>query len=100
MCDSVDARAELVTLLAVSRRPDPLSYSPGEASQAVNPESPEENLMKRRTHAAAALLWALLAFMGLPGSVEAQGVVTGAISGRVSSPDGEGLAGAQVTIRN
>lgn len=56
--------------------------------------------MKRRTHAAAALLWALLAFVGLPGSAQAQGVVTGAISGRVTSPEGEGLAGAQVTIRN
>jgi hypothetical protein len=56
--------------------------------------------MKRRTHAAAAMLWALLAFVGLPGQAQAQGVVTGAISGRVSSPDGEGLAGAQVTIRN
>ncbi|HEU0301010.1 MAG TPA: carboxypeptidase regulatory-like domain-containing protein [Longimicrobium sp.] len=56
--------------------------------------------MKRRTHAAAALLWALFAVLGLAGPAQAQGVVTGAISGRVTSPEGEGLAGAQVTIRN
>ena len=56
--------------------------------------------MKRRTHAAAVLLWALFAVLGLQGPAQAQGVVTGAISGRVTSPDGEGLAGAQVTVRN
>jgi hypothetical protein len=56
--------------------------------------------MKRRTHAAAVLLWALFAVLGLAGPARAQGVVTGAISGRVTAPDGEGLAGAQVSIRN
>ena len=56
--------------------------------------------MKRRTHAAAVLLWALFAVLGLAGPAQAQGVVTGAISGRVTSPEGEGLAGAQVTLRN
>lgn len=56
--------------------------------------------MKRRTHAAAVLLCALFAVLGPAGPARAQGVVTGAISGRVSSPEGEGLAGAQVTVRN
>ena len=55
--------------------------------------------MIRRSHAAAVLLWALaLAFA--PGEARAQGAVTGAISGRVTSPEGEPLAGAQITVRN
>jgi Carboxypeptidase regulatory-like domain len=54
--------------------------------------------MIRRTHAAAVLLWALaLAFA--PGEARAQ-AVTGAISGRVTSPEGEPIAGAQITVRN
>ncbi len=45
------------------------------------------------------LLWALaLAFV--PGQARAQGAVTGAISGRVVSSEGEPLAGAQISVRN
>lgn len=56
--------------------------------------------MNRRSYAAALLLAALFAVLGPAGPARAQGVVTGAFSGRVTTPEGEGLAGAQVTVRN
>ncbi|HEX5724230.1 MAG TPA: TonB-dependent receptor [Longimicrobiaceae bacterium] len=56
--------------------------------------------MKRGSQTAALLLWALLLAFGGAGAAHAQGVVSGAISGRVTTPEGEGIAGAQITVRN
>ena len=56
--------------------------------------------MIRRSNAAAMLLCALLAVAAGFVPAAAQGVVTGAISGRVTTDEGAPLAGAQITVRN
>lgn len=56
--------------------------------------------MKHCWRAASLLLCALVLGLALPGGARAQGAVTGAISGRVTSPEAEGIAGAQITVRN
>ena len=48
----------------------------------------------------ATLLLCALALAFAPGTARAQGAVTGAISGRVTSAEGEPIAGATVTVRN
>ncbi|HEX8392607.1 MAG TPA: TonB-dependent receptor, partial [Longimicrobium sp.] len=55
--------------------------------------------MKHCWRKATLLLCALVLSLALPGTAAAQ-TVTGAISGRVTSAEGEGIAGAQITIRN
>ncbi|MBB4635326.1 TonB-dependent receptor [Longimicrobium terrae] len=55
--------------------------------------------MNHRWRKATLLLCALVLSLALPGTAAAQ-TVTGAISGRVTSAEGEGIAGAQITIRN
>ncbi len=56
--------------------------------------------MIRRSHAAAALLWALLALLGFTAPAFAQGVTTSALAGRVTNEQGEPIAGATVTATN
>jgi hypothetical protein len=56
--------------------------------------------MKHCWRAASLLLCALVLALALPGGARAQGAVAGAISGRVTSAEAEGIAGAQITIRN
>ena len=56
--------------------------------------------MKHCWRAASLLLCALVLALALPGGAQAQGAVSGAISGRVTSAEAEGIAGAQITIRN
>jgi hypothetical protein len=56
--------------------------------------------MIRRSHAAAALLWALLALLGWAAPAAAQGVTTSAVSGRVTNEQGEPIAGVAVTATN
>jgi len=56
--------------------------------------------MKHCWRAASLLLCALVLALALPGGAHAQGAVAGAISGRVTSAEAEGIAGAQITIRN
>lgn len=48
----------------------------------------------------ATLLLCGLALALAPGQARAQGAVTGAISGRITSTEGEPVAGATVTVRN
>jgi hypothetical protein len=56
--------------------------------------------MIRRSHAAAALLWALLALLGCTAPAFAQGVTTSALAGRVTNEQDEPIAGATVTATN
>jgi hypothetical protein len=56
--------------------------------------------MKRRWTTAAALLFAVLAGILAPATMQAQGVTTSAIGGRVAATDGQPVAGAQITITN
>ena len=56
--------------------------------------------MIRRSHAAAALLWALLALLGWTAPAAAQGVTTSAVSGRVTTEQGEPIEGAAVVATN
>ncbi|WP_420127535.1 carboxypeptidase regulatory-like domain-containing protein [Longimicrobium sp.] len=56
--------------------------------------------MIRRSHAAAALLWALLALLGWTAPAAAQGVTTSAVTGRVSNEQGEPIEGAAVVVTN
>lgn len=55
---------------------------------------------KRRSHAAALLLWALLAVLGFNAPAAAQGVTTSAVAGRVVSEQGEPIEGVTVTVTN
>ncbi|HLM66042.1 MAG TPA: TonB-dependent receptor, partial [Longimicrobium sp.] len=57
-------------------------------------------MKNRRSQAAAMLLWALLAVLGVQAPAAAQGVTTSALGGTVTGPQGQPLAGAQVTVRN
>jgi hypothetical protein len=52
--------------------------------------------MKLPCRMAAALLFAALAGVLLPATIQAQGVTTSAISGRVTNVDGDPVAGAQI----
>ncbi|MBW3569524.1 MAG: carboxypeptidase regulatory-like domain-containing protein [Gemmatimonadetes bacterium] len=54
----------------------------------------------RRSHAAAALLWALLALLGWTAPAAAQGVTTSAVAGRVTTEQGEPIEGAAVVATN
>jgi Carboxypeptidase regulatory-like domain len=56
--------------------------------------------MIRRSHAAAALLWALLALLGWTAPAAAQGVTTSAVTGRVTNEQGEPIEGAAVVVTN
>jgi hypothetical protein len=56
--------------------------------------------MIRRSHAAAALLWALLALLGWTAPAAAQGVTTSAVTGRVTNEQGEPIDGASVVATN
>ena len=56
--------------------------------------------MIRRSHAAAALLWALLALLGWTAPATAQGVTTSAVTGRVTNEQGEPIEGAAVVATN
>ncbi|HEX6369751.1 MAG TPA: TonB-dependent receptor [Longimicrobium sp.] len=56
--------------------------------------------MIRRSHAAAALLWALLALLGWTAPAAAQGVTTSAVTGRVTNEQGEPIEGAAVVATN
>ena len=56
--------------------------------------------MIRRSHAAAVLLWALLALLGWAGPAAAQGVTTSAVAGRVTNEQGEPIEGAAVVATN
>ena len=56
--------------------------------------------MIRRSHAAAALLWALLALLGWTAPAAAQGVTTSAVAGRVTNEQGEPIQGVTVTVTN
>jgi hypothetical protein len=56
--------------------------------------------MIRRSHAAAALLWALLALLGCTAPAFAQGVTTSAVTGRVTNEQGEPIEGAAVVATN
>jgi hypothetical protein len=56
--------------------------------------------MKRRWTTAAALLFAVLAGILAPATMQAQGVTTSAISGRVTNAEGEPVAGAQIVAVN
>jgi hypothetical protein len=56
--------------------------------------------MIRRSHAAAALLWALLALLGFTAPAAAQGVTTSAVSGRVTNEQGEPIEGVAVAATN
>jgi hypothetical protein len=56
--------------------------------------------MKRRWTTAAALLFAVLAGILAPAALQAQGVTTSAISGRVTNAEGEPVAGAQIVAVN
>lgn len=56
--------------------------------------------MIRRSHAAAALLWALLALLGWTAPAAAQGVTTSAVTGRVTNEQGEPIDGASVVVTN
>ena len=56
--------------------------------------------MIRRSHAAAALLWALLALLGCTAPAFAQGVTTSALAGRVTNEQGEPIEGAAVVATN
>lgn len=56
--------------------------------------------MKQRSFAAALLLCALLAVLGLPGGAHAQGVTTSAVAGRVLNQEQQPVAAAQVTATN
>ena len=57
-------------------------------------------MMKRRVRNAALVLWALLLGLAFPGAVRAQGVTTSAVSGRVTTQQGAGVADARVTLTN
>jgi hypothetical protein len=56
--------------------------------------------MIRRSHAAAALLWALLALLGFTAPAAAQGVTTSAVTGRVTNEQGEPIEGVAVVATN
>jgi hypothetical protein len=56
--------------------------------------------MKRRWTTAAALLFAVLAGILAPAAMQAQGVTTSAISGRVTNAEGEPVSGAQIVAVN
>ena len=57
-------------------------------------------MKNRRSHAAAVLLWALLAVLGWNAPAAAQGVTTSAVAGRVVTEQGEPIEGATVTVTN
>jgi Carboxypeptidase regulatory-like domain len=57
-------------------------------------------VINRRSHAAAVLLWALLAVLGWNAPAAAQGVTTSAVAGRVVNEQGEPIEGAAVTVTN
>lgn len=56
--------------------------------------------MIRRSHAAAVLLWALLALLGWNAPAAAQGVTTSAVAGRVTNEQGEPIEGVAVLATN
>lgn len=57
-------------------------------------------MKNRRSHAAALLLWAFLAVLGMNAPAAAQGVTTSAVAGRVVNEQGEPVAGVTVTVTN
>jgi hypothetical protein len=57
-------------------------------------------MIKRRVRNAALVLWALLLGLAFPGAARAQGVTTSAVSGRVTTQEGAGVANARVTLTN
>lgn len=57
-------------------------------------------MIKRRVRNAALVLWALLLGLAFPDAARAQGVTTSAVSGRVTTAQGAGVADARVTLTN